>query len=70
MKKKYVLLCCLCGGLCLALGILYLVIYFVLGRYTTSLHYFQTLPLYIPAIVVRSMLLYYTNTKIHAKTFK
>ena len=52
MKKKYVLLCCLCGGLCLALGILYMVIYFVLGRYTTSLHYFQTLPLYIPAIVV------------------
>ena len=52
LRKKYVLLCCLCGGLCLTLGILYLVIYFVLGRYTTSLHYFQTLPLYIPSIVV------------------
>ena len=59
MKKKYVWLCCLCGGLCLALGILYLVIYFVLGRYTTSLHYFQTLPLYIPAIVVSG----YTNIR-------
>ena len=52
LRKKYVLLCCLCGGLCLALGVLYLVIYFVLGRYTSSLHYFQTMPLYIPAIVV------------------
>lgn len=54
LRKKYVLLCCLCGGLCLALGILYLVIYFVLGRYTSSLHYFQSLPLYIPSIVVRT----------------
>ena len=52
LRKKYVLLCCLCGGLCVALGILYLVIYFVLGRYTTSMHYFQTMPLYIPSIVV------------------
>jgi len=52
LKKKYVLLCCLCGCLCLALGILYLVIYFLVGRYTSSLHYFQTMPLYIPAIVL------------------
>ena len=52
LRKKYVLLCCLCGGLCMALGILYLVIYFVLGKYTSSMHYFQTMPLYIPSIVV------------------
>ena len=52
LRKKYVLLCGLCGGLCLALGVLYLAIYFVLGRYTTSMHYFQTMPLYIPSIVV------------------
>ena len=50
--KKYILLCLLCGGCCLTLGILYLVIFFLLGRYTTSLHYFQTLPTYIPAVVV------------------
>ena len=50
--KKYILLCLLCGGLCLTLGILYLVIFFLLTRYTTSLHYFQTLPTYIPAVVV------------------
>ena len=50
--KKYILLCLLCGGLCLTLGVLYLVIFFLLTRYTTSLHYFQTLPTYIPAVVV------------------
>ena len=50
--KKYILLCLLCGGLCLSLGVLYLVIFFLLSHYTTSLHYFQTLPTYIPAVVV------------------
>jgi hypothetical protein len=50
--RKYVLLCCLCGGLCLALGCLYVAIYFVLDANTTSMHYFQTLPTYVPAIPV------------------
>ena len=50
--RKYVLLCCLCGGLQVILGALYLAIYFVLEWYTTSLHYFQTLPTYVPAIPV------------------
>ena len=63
LRKKYVLLCCLCGCLCLALGILYLVIYFVVGRYTSSLHYFQTMPLYIPAIVVSFLSCYYSCMK-------
>ena len=51
--RKYVLLCCLCGGLQVTLGALYLAIYFVLDGYTTSLHYFQTLPTYVPSIPVR-----------------
>lgn len=50
MGKKYVLMCGLCGGLCLALGIMYIVIFFLLDRYTTSLHYFQTMPTWVPSI--------------------
>ena len=53
--RKYVLLCCLCGGLQVTLGALYLAIYFVLDGYTTSLHYFQTLPTYVPSIPVRRL---------------
>ena len=53
LGKKYILLSCVSGGICLVLGILYLAIYFTLSAYTTSLHYFQTMPTYIPAVVVR-----------------
>ena len=63
LRKKYVLLCCLCGGLCVALGILYLVIYFVLGKYTSSMHYFQTMPLYIPSIVVSTYIVLFLEEK-------
>ena len=52
LGKKYILLCCVSGGVCLTLGILYLAIYFILKKYTTSLHYFQTMPTYVPAVMV------------------
>ncbi len=54
LTRKYVLLCSLCGGLQIVLGALYLAIYFVLDNHTTSLHYFQTLPTYVPSIPVRN----------------
>lgn len=50
--KKYVILCCLCGGTAVLLGLVFLVIYFVLSHYTTSLHYFETIPTYAPALVL------------------
>ena len=47
----------------MALGILYLVIYFVLGKYTSSMHYFQTMPLYIPSIVVSTYIVLFLEEK-------
>ncbi|XP_040564743.1 uncharacterized protein [Lepeophtheirus salmonis] len=52
ITKKYVLLCILCGGVCILLGVLFGVIFFLLRHYTSSLHYFQTLPTYIPSIML------------------
>ena len=42
----------LSGGLCILLGVLFLVIHFLVVSRTSSLQYFQTIPAYIPAIVV------------------
>ena len=52
LAKKYILLCCVSGGVCITLGILYLTIFFILRKYTSSMHYFQTMPTYIPGVVV------------------
>ena len=52
LGKKYVLLCWLCGILCLGLAAVYLTVYFLLEANTTSLHYFQTMPTYVPSIPV------------------
>ena len=52
LTRKYVILSWLSGGLCILLGVLFLVIHFLVVSRTSSLQYFQTIPAYIPAIVV------------------
>jgi hypothetical protein len=47
-----VLLCAACGGLAVVLGALFAVLYFVLRSYTSSLHYFETVPSYVASVVV------------------
>ncbi|CAL4069111.1 unnamed protein product [Meganyctiphanes norvegica] len=51
-NRKYVLLCGTCGASAMLLGCFYLVIYFILRSYTSSLHYFETIPTYVPATVL------------------
>ncbi|KAG1658419.1 hypothetical protein GQR58_022982 [Nymphon striatum] len=50
--RKYVILCFLCGGLAVLLGFILMGIYFTLRSYTSSLHYFETIPTYVPAAVL------------------
>ena len=54
LTQKYVLLTLICGGLSVVLGALFMAIYLTVKSTTTSLHYFQTIPTYVPAIAVRS----------------
>ncbi|XP_042205341.1 uncharacterized protein LOC121854693 isoform X2 [Homarus americanus] len=51
-NRKYVLLCGTCGTSAVLLGTFYLIIYFVLRSYTSSLQYFETIPTYVPAAVL------------------
>jgi hypothetical protein len=51
--KKYVVLCCLCGGLSTAVGSLFLAVHAILSAHTASLALFETVPSYIPGIMVR-----------------
>lgn len=51
--KKYVILCCLCGGLSAAVGCLFLAVHAVLSAHTASLALFETVPSYIPGVMVR-----------------
>ncbi|XP_068241174.1 uncharacterized protein [Palaemon carinicauda] len=51
-NRKYVLLCGTCGCSAVLLGTFYLIIYFVLRSYTSSLQYFETIPTYVPAAVL------------------
>ena len=53
LTQKYVLLTLICGGLSVVLGALFMAIYLTVKSTTTSLHYFQTIPTYVPAIAVR-----------------
>jgi len=53
-SRKYVLLCAACGGLAIILGSLFAVLYFVLRSYTSSLHYFETVPSYVASVVVNN----------------
>ncbi|CAM1299475.1 Uncharacterised protein g2438 [Pycnogonum litorale] len=50
--KKYVILCFMCGGLAVLLGVILMGIYFTLRSYTSSLHFFETIPTYVPAVVL------------------
>ncbi|XP_076285176.1 uncharacterized protein LOC143211408 [Lasioglossum baleicum] len=50
--KKYVVLCCLCGGLSAAVGSLFLAVHAVLSAHTASLALFETVPSYIPGIML------------------
>ena len=52
LTQKYVLLTLICGGLSVVLGALFMAIYLTVKSTTTSLHYFQTIPTYVPAIAV------------------
>ncbi|XP_034938810.1 uncharacterized protein [Chelonus insularis] len=50
--KKYVVLCCLCGGLSAAVGCLFLAVHAVLTAHTASLALFETVPSYIPGTML------------------
>ncbi|XP_015928886.1 uncharacterized protein [Parasteatoda tepidariorum] len=49
--KKYVIACLVCGGLSIAHGIVFVIIYLLLRSYTSSLQFFETIPTYVPGIV-------------------
>ncbi|XP_011053730.1 PREDICTED: uncharacterized protein LOC105145680 isoform X2 [Acromyrmex echinatior] len=50
--KKYVVLCYLCGGLSAAVGSLFLAVHAILSAHTDSLALFETVPSYIPGIML------------------
>merc|ERR1719471_2724381 len=50
--QKYVLLTIISGSLSIVLGSLFITIYFIVRNTTSSLHYFETLPTYIPGIAM------------------
>ncbi|XP_023290768.1 uncharacterized protein LOC105696222 [Orussus abietinus] len=50
--RKYVILCCLCGGLSAAVGSLFLAVHAVLSAHTASLALFETVPSYIPGTML------------------
>jgi hypothetical protein len=52
LNKKYILLSWVSGGLCVLLGVLFLVIHVLVVTRTASLEYFQTIPAYIPAVML------------------
>ena len=49
------------GGLSVILGSLFIAIYFIVRNTTSSLHYFETLPTYIPGVTVRKLKLIHKN---------
>ncbi|CAG0887122.1 unnamed protein product [Darwinula stevensoni] len=51
--RKYVVLCVSCGVASVILAGLYVAVHLVLRAHTHSLHYFETVPSYVPAAVVR-----------------
>ena len=52
LSQKYVLLTLVVGALSVILGGLFLAIYLTVRSTTTSLHYFNTIPTYVPAAAV------------------
>jgi hypothetical protein len=63
-SKKYVMLCAACGGLAIILGSLFAVLYVVLRSYTSSLHYFETVPSYVASVSVNNIFLLYISFSI------
>ena len=49
---KYCLLCTICGSAATILAAIFLVVAALFRYYTTSIYYFETVPTYIPAILV------------------
>ena len=49
---KYCLLCTICGSAATILAGIFLVVAVLFRYYTTSIYYFETVPTYIPAILV------------------
>ena len=62
LLQKYVILTIISGTLSVILGSLFITIYFIVRNTTSSLHYFETLPTYIPGIAVRSMNIFYQKS--------
>jgi len=49
---KYCILCTVCGSAATILAAIFLVVAALFRYYTTSIHYFETVPTYIPAVLV------------------
>jgi hypothetical protein len=49
---KYCLLCTLCGSAANILAAIFVVVAALFRYYTTSLHYFESVPTFLPAILV------------------
>lgn len=61
---KYCLLCTVCGSAATILAGIFLVVAALFRYYTTSIYYFETVPTYIPAILVsflKHIFLYFCN---------
>jgi hypothetical protein len=52
LMHKYVLLCLICGSVSLFVGSILIIVYVLMRLNTSSLQYFETIPTYIPAILV------------------
>lgn len=50
--RKYVILCLICGGSAVFVGVLFIAIYFTLRSYTSSLQFFESIPTYVPAAML------------------
>uniref|UniRef100_A0A336KW53 CSON015217 protein n=1 Tax=Culicoides sonorensis TaxID=179676 RepID=A0A336KW53_CULSO len=51
--RKYVIWCLICGGTSLVLGLLFLAVYFLIRSYTSTVSYFETVPSFVPATLLK-----------------
>lgn len=65
LMHKYVLLCVICGALSSMVGSILIIIYVLMRSNTSSLQYFETIPTYIPAILVINDLLIESFNKMY-----
>jgi len=61
---KYCLLCTVCGSAATILAGIFLVVAALFRYYTTSIYYFETVPTYIPAILVRLIFAFAFHQKV------